>query len=87
MFPADTLSDTQTRSIPADRDRSRQPIQQSVLRPDSYYSDLSAETSVSAAALALTVLPPGAPGTASLSAAEPTVAGLALNNNEIFLTN
>ena len=43
-----------------------------------YYSDLSAETSVSAAALALTVLPPGAPGTASLPAAQPAVAGLAV---------
>ena len=43
-----------------------------------YYSDLSAETSVSAAALVLTGLPPGPPGTASLPAAQPAVAGLAV---------
>ena len=42
-----------------------------------YYSDLSAETSVSAAALELTGLPPGPPGTASLPAANPSVARLA----------
>ena len=42
-----------------------------------YYSDLSAETSVSAAALKLTGLPPGPPGTASLPAANPSVARLA----------
>ena len=43
-----------------------------------YYSDLRAETSVSAAALELTGLPPGPPGTASLPAAQPAVAGLAV---------
>ena len=78
MFPVDTLSDTQTRSIPADTDRTRQPLHQSVISLDDYYSHLSAETSVTAAALELTGLTPGPHGTASLPAADPSVAWLTL---------
>ena len=43
-----------------------------------YCSDLSAETSVTAATLVFTVLTPGPPGAALLLAAQPRVAGQTL---------
>ena len=83
MFPADTLSDTRTRSIPADRDTTRQPSE-AVISPWGrgpliiILSHLSTETSVAAATLVVTVLAPGPPRTAQLPAAQPTVARVAV---------